>query len=1785
MSRFIIYDAQGERAGLVLGNEVLPTQTPSGERLGRWLQFGVPGMRGTVAGHLIVDKPIIVKPHDPLFWLALTDHLDEIDWTMKAEATVPLGLSTVRRKSIPAYMFRGYGIKSYFQHCPRDEHGHCLPKGSAGAVKKGKPALKPKSSGGEVMGRAKTIAELAKTKPDIKFYKIGDTWKIEPEDALSEAMMEAGYEMEMGGLFHVNDKNASELDFLIQQVYGTPADASDLETDDAKSDSQDMEKVYQSLVAQMKAAETVEELDSIMSDKKNWEGIPPGLLSKISDLQDQLMEELEQTPEAEDGSAPGSAEQLAAKIISELQSAKTADELDEIYHGSEWEKPLPIAWVDKVNKEYMKLSSDLEDVQNDDHDEGYGKDISKVGLPQMPDFHPSSAIGKILAELEAAATSGDYTSFLDATEKYNQQIDKLPNVKYVQELRAYAKKQAGEFKMPAMKSNDEATQEALDDYENIAGAGNWNYLQAHHNNNMKSNLLSASNKQALQEKYDELVGLKNKTAHIEEYGGDDKLLADKLKKMEEAANAGAFTWLQKLTAEALNGVKPGSDAEKTIQAKYKQEMAKKDAPAAADVPDDLQETLAGYDKQAAAGNWDNLEKIHAGNMKVPGYSQAYKDALTAKYNELKKKTLPVVTSADISGWDVDDPLAHKSAQLIADMEMAASAGDWEGFHALGKMKISYETHGPYTKKINDAFLKVFGEHKDDYYEWKNNQPSAPAKTASALASPNKKNKFADTSAWPANAQTKFASAALNHIQEASAKGDWDTVNSWFQAALHQKGYNSSPYLQEVGKAYTQVMAEKAGKSVPMPAASLTPQPVPAPKVAEAAATTPPGGEVKYPQMTNWKETGGQLGGNPGGKFMAPDGKEYYVKFLKSSDHAKNEVLAAKLYALAGSPVPDYQLVEAKGGKLWTASPWIPSATKPNFSNALDKEAAIENFATHAWLANWDAIGQNDDNQAWVTKPDGTKQLYTMDTGGAMQLKAMGAKKTQFDNDVAEFESMLNASLAPQAAKVFGGITPQQLLASCQKVAQISDDAIKDMVEKFGPGSPAEKADLLKKLLARKKAVAAKAEQIKKALIGGDAITKTPAAASVPAAVDIGKLPVPPTAMLSSITNALNHLQELAIAGDLAGLEAYDVHEAGGGLKAKGYQDKLIESLKAQGIGAAPVPTKTAAPVPTPAAPAPSGLGVPPMPYTYDKDLIKLYLKVWNAAQTGDVSAVEAIPFDANSKYHWIQKAHKYKTQMLAAMKSGAKPNPAAKPNLAMPPTPKTPLDKDVIAQLLKLSQTDNVSALENYVLPSSVDPKTAKFKDELTAAMKVHYAAPGAAAPVPTAPAAAPPAPPTPPPGPPMPPKPAYKGSLGNQALDDMILAAEAGDLNMLEAVSDFNYEPLKNYKAQLGEWVKAKAAAPAPTPAGPPVAVPTPKAVPVVPKIDPNKFPAEPGIGGMPADPEFVSSNKANVDANNATVKKIKEMAAVGDVAGIEALDVSYSGKLKEFKSDVLSSIKDKPLLAQMKELAVKGDLAGLQALPTPASAKLQAYKNSLTEAVNDMLHPPTPPKEYHGKVEELTVVAKGANDAAIPKKVGYFMVTEDPGVAVNASWPPVNLNTGSGYALANAPLQKQYTDAYASMSKTAQKTLRDYTSGSYSIMNEALHTGKPTKELVAMTKEMIAKAPDAPIGTKLWRKLGLATHWAQLEKSVGKVLQETGVSSTSTNENVSWGGDTWFHITCGPGVKGMYVAHGISHHPGEHEMVLPPGTRYLIQSVKKKGSKMHVECIALPSVAGQCC
>lgn len=217
--------------------------------------------------------------------------------------------------------------------------------------------------------------------------------------------------------------------------------------------------------------------------------------------------------------------------------------------------------------------------------------------------------------------------------------------------------------------------------------------------------------------------------------------------------------------------------------------------------------------------------------------------------------------------------------------------------------------------------------------------------------------------------------------------------------------------------------------------------------------------------TYGQEVSAKIGGsNPGGWYQE-GGTKWLVKGNKqkvigsvtpeqSDARASNEVLASKLIqAIDKTGAPDMKLVDLEGkygGGLGVASKNVPSFKDFDVSNPDHVKAAIKNFATNAWLANYDVLGMGYDNI--VITPSGS--AMNIDPGGALLFRAQGLPKGAshgvvnglLDPSAPEFESMQKTT--PEQKAVFGKMTPEQLKESAEQLAKITDEKIVKLVNTY-----------------------------------------------------------------------------------------------------------------------------------------------------------------------------------------------------------------------------------------------------------------------------------------------------------------------------------------------------------------------------------------------------------------------------------------------------------------------------------------------------------------------------------------------------------------------------------------------------------------------------------------------------------------------------------------------------------------------------------------------------------------
>jgi len=208
--------------------------------------------------------------------------------------------------------------------------------------------------------------------------------------------------------------------------------------------------------------------------------------------------------------------------------------------------------------------------------------------------------------------------------------------------------------------------------------------------------------------------------------------------------------------------------------------------------------------------------------------------------------------------------------------------------------------------------------------------------------------------------------------------------------------------------------------------------------------------------TTMQRVGGQLGSNPAGICQDASGQRYYVKTLESAAHARNELIAARLYRLAGAPTLSYVRTQAPEQ---IATEWVELEKKcvAHLSES-ERKQAQQWLGVHAWTANWDVAGFDGDNQGVANGV-----VLTLDLGGALAFRAQGDPKGKaFGDSVDELDELRINEGNPHAVKLFAGMSADDIQLSIRVVLRIPDDQIRRVVLNGG-GSQA----LAERMIARK----------------------------------------------------------------------------------------------------------------------------------------------------------------------------------------------------------------------------------------------------------------------------------------------------------------------------------------------------------------------------------------------------------------------------------------------------------------------------------------------------------------------------------------------------------------------------------------------------------------------------------------------------------------------------------------------------------------------------------------------
>lgn len=182
---------------------------------------------------------------------------------------------------------------------------------------------------------------------------------------------------------------------------------------------------------------------------------------------------------------------------------------------------------------------------------------------------------------------------------------------------------------------------------------------------------------------------------------------------------------------------------------------------------------------------------------------------------------------------------------------------------------------------------------------------------------------------------------------------------------------------------------------------------------------------------------GTQGGSNEGYYVrnTETGELFYAKV--GNEQSKAEVLASKLYQLAGVNAPELQLYESASGKTGLLSKFIPNLTPVNSP----KSGLSDGFGMDILLANWDAVCSNN------AVTDGTN-IYRIDLGGTFDYRAQGFKKP-FTGIVDEITTLINPNVNYTSANLFSAMTRTDMIDSIKKVTAISDADIIKVLEAEG----------------------------------------------------------------------------------------------------------------------------------------------------------------------------------------------------------------------------------------------------------------------------------------------------------------------------------------------------------------------------------------------------------------------------------------------------------------------------------------------------------------------------------------------------------------------------------------------------------------------------------------------------------------------------------------------------------------------------------------------------------------
>lgn len=267
--------------------------------------------------------------------------------------------------------------------------------------------------------------------------------------------------------------------------------------------------------------------------------------------------------------------------------------------------------------------------------------------------------------------------------------------------------------------------------------------------------------------------------------------------------------------------------------------------------------------------------------------------------------------------------------------------------------------------------------------------------------------------------------------------------------LQAVGIDGTVYPKEIPYTSGSIIGNVTGKIVKVPSVTES---VVTPEAATAPITTIPVPEDGV-VVENW-DLGNDLtfhsnaDGTTGAKWYTDKSGNRWIVKQDSADRMASEALANAIYRELGAPVAGLvrtnisgkdviAMREIKGSTLATLS-----TDSVGFKAA--QTAARKHFMADALVANWDVAGTGYDNM--LVGPDA---LYRVDAGGVFEYRAQGGTK-EFGPHPGEIESLLDPHKNPYSAKLFDGITQEELADQAHDIAALlTDEKIDKLVWSAG----------------------------------------------------------------------------------------------------------------------------------------------------------------------------------------------------------------------------------------------------------------------------------------------------------------------------------------------------------------------------------------------------------------------------------------------------------------------------------------------------------------------------------------------------------------------------------------------------------------------------------------------------------------------------------------------------------------------------------------------------------------